>query len=201
LAGKSSVALPEIGEAEYPTASKVPTNSLLLFLELALPKTVFPLILPRSHLPSPLQSHKQLECVYANQQLEAAVRLNSDYAQLVRWLIEVAISRGNELTASQQKTLMLLLFRYFYLFHAQRTSRAVEMLVEGYNLVDESVRFALAEDFALFLRTARKVGKAKMVDWLLSKSPWMAEISQKLCQRAFIGYKPENAGPISLGFS
>lgn len=95
---------------------------------------------------------------------------------------------------------MLLLFRYFYLFHGQRTSRAVEMLVEGYNLVEESVRFALAEEFALFLRTARKVGKAKMVDWLLSKSSWMADINQKLCQRAFIGYKPENAGPF-LGFS
>lgn len=95
LAGKSSIALPEIGEAEHPSTTKVPTPSLLAFLESALPKTVFPLILPRSHLPTPLQSHKQLECVYANQQLEAAVRVNSDYAQLVRWLMEIAVSRGS----------------------------------------------------------------------------------------------------------
>ena len=54
--------------------------------------------------------------------------------------------------------------------------KAVEILFEAYNKLEEPSRFALSASFALFLTRAKKLGKSKMVQAMASKSKWIEEM-------------------------
>lgn len=91
----------------------------------------------------------------------------------------------------EQRKVMLAAFRFYYLYQQVKGSRAVEVLVKCFNAISESVRFALTEEFLLFLHVVRKMGREKLVALLLDKSEWLREIDIKTTTRRIIGYSLE----------
>jgi hypothetical protein len=50
------------------------------------------------------------------------------------------------------------------------------------------VRFSLSDEFILFFRICKKIGRQKFVDFLIEKSQWLKEISLKIGSNNLIGY-------------
>lgn len=107
----------------------------------------------------------------------------------------VVTARLDEVGPMEQRILMLASFRYYYLYQQVKGSRAVEVLVNCFNAISESVRFALTEEFLLFLHVARKLGRERLVALLLDKSAWLREIDSKTSSSKIFGYILENLEP------
>lgn len=46
----------------------------------------------------------------------------------------------------------------------------------------------MADEFVLFFRVIRKIGKNKFCEFLLSKSSWLKEIDLKVSEGNLVGY-------------
>ena len=66
--------------------------------------------------------------------------------------------------------MMEVVFRYFYAYHHDKKYAATDIFIEAFNGVSESVRYAISDELVMFFKIAKKVGKGKFVDYLLSKS-------------------------------
>lgn len=78
-----------------------------------------------------------------------------------------------DLKPAQQKLMMEVVFRYFYCYHHDKKYGSTDIFIEAYNALHESVRYAMADEFVLFFRVIRKIGKNKFCDFLLTKSQWL----------------------------
>ena len=101
-----------------------------------------------------------------------------------------------DLKPSQEKILMDIVFRYFYAFHHDKKYNATDIFMRTYNKLSESVRFALTDEFILFLRISRKIGKSKFIDFLIQKSQWFKQITQFINEKP-IGYKKDMLTPFN----
>lgn len=110
---------------------------------------------------------------------------------MVRGLIAINLKSG------QQRILMEVVFRYFYAYHHDKKQAATDLFVQAYNKLDESTRFSLADEFILFFRIIRKLGKSKFADFLAEKSPWVKEITSKITEKSLIGYQKETVKPFN----
>lgn len=87
--------------------------------------------------------------------------------------------------------MMEVIFRYFYAYHYDKKYEATDIFIEGFNSINQSVRFALSDELILFFRTIMKIGKAKFVDFLFQKSSWLQEIYSKVSTDNYVGYAKE----------
>lgn len=53
----------------------------------------------------------------------------------------------------------------------------------------------MADEFVLFCKVIRKVGKGKFVDFLLSKSAWLKDINARVADNNYVGYAKESLTP------
>lgn len=61
---------------------------------------------------------------------------------------------------------MQVVFKYFYAFHHNKAYKPLELFAQAFNWLDESTKFAMSDEFVLFLRVVKKVGKEKFVDYV-----------------------------------
>ena len=108
--------------------------------------------------------------------MEFAVRRSPAFSSLIKVLLKAVLANMYDFDQAEQKTLMDIVFRYFYLHHAQKHHSAVELFIVCFNKISEAVRYAMTEEFILFMNVARKIGREKMVEVLLQKSTWLREI-------------------------
>lgn len=90
---------------------------------------------------------------------------------------------------------MEIVFRYFYAYHNDKKFGATDIFIEAYNILSETTRFSLADDFVLFLKVISKIGKQKFVDFLIQKSPWLKEVYEKVSDKNQVGYAKEQLIP------
>lgn len=74
---------------------------------------------------------------------------------------------------------------------------APDLIIQAYNKLDESTRFALADEFILFFRIIRKLGKGKFADFLTEKSAWIRDITGKVTEKSLIGYQKDSVKPFN----
>jgi hypothetical protein len=91
---------------------------------------------------------------------------------------------------------MDVVFRYFYAFHHHKEHNATDLFLRTYNKLTEPARFALTEEFILFFRISRKIGKSKFIDFLIQKSDWLRQITQFVNEKP-IGYKKDTLTPFN----
>lgn len=114
------------------------------------------------------------------------MRSRTYYATLMKILVKMLVKL--ELKPGQQKQMMEIVFRYFYAYHFDKKYGATEIFIEAYNGLGESVRFAMADEFVLFCKIIRKVGKGKFLDFLLAKSAWLRDINTRVADNNYVGY-------------
>ncbi len=171
-------------------------EELLSFLNVALPKVAFNILLPKEMLPPELkQSHETFECLYKNRSLEFFMRSKPAYGNLMRVLLRGVI--GMNMKPPQLRLLMEISFRYFYAFHYDKKQTVTELFIQAFNKLDESTRFSLADEFILFFRIIRKLGKGKFADFLADKSPWVRDITSKVTEKSLVGYQKETVKPFN----
>jgi hypothetical protein len=127
--------------------------------------------------------------------MEFIVKQCPQFATLLRVLFEVIVARLGEVGPVEQRMLMLAAFRFYYLHQQVKGSGAVEVLISCFNAISESVRFALTEEFLLFLHVARKLGRERLVALLLGKSAWLRDIDSKTTSNKVVGYTLETLDP------
>jgi hypothetical protein len=110
---------------------------------------------------------------------------------LLKGVIEMNLKSGH------QRLLMEIAIRYFYAFHHDKKQAATDLFIQAYNKLDESTRFSLADEFILFFRIIRKLGKGKFVDFLTEKSQWVRDITSKVTEKSLIGYQKESVKPFN----
>ena len=141
------------------------------------------------------KEHQSFECLFSNRSQEFFLRSKKQFANLIRLLLRGVLEM--DLKASQQKVLMDVVFRYFYAYHHDKKQMATELFIQTYNKLSESTRFALADEFILFFRVIRKLGKGRFADFLADKSPWIKEVTGKVSEKSLIGYQKENVKPFN----
>lgn len=129
--------------------------------------------------------------------MEFAVKQSPSFSILIKVLLKSVLANTYEFDQAEQKTLMDIVFRYFYLHHAQRHHSAVEMFIICFNKISEAVRFAMTEEFILFMNVAKKIGREKLVEVLLQKSTWLKDIYEKTKTNKIIGYKLDGTAPFN----
>ena len=96
---------------------------------------------------------------------------SANYTTLIKILVKILVKL--DLKPAQQKLMIAVVFRYFYCYHNDKKFGSTDIFIEAYNALHESVRYAMADEFVLFFRVIRKIGKNKFSDFLLSKSQWL----------------------------
>lgn len=168
-------------------------NDLLTFISGCIPKTLLNVILSGDGLPSELRKRKNVECLFANQGVEYFLRRYSRLGLLVRQCLVVLVTM--ELSAVQQKFLMLVVMRYFYVYSFDRQYAAPEMVVHAFNKLGEEVRRQLADEFSLFFKIILKLGKNKFTNFVAQNSPFIRTIVDLVLKKPMIGYPQESANP------
>ena len=114
------------------------------------------------------------------------MKAKSTYAALMKILVNLLLKM--ELKPAQQKLMMEVVFRYFFVYHTDKAFKATDVFIEAYNTLSETTRFAMADEFVLFFKIISKVGKGKFVDFLVQKSPWLKETVAKVSDKNMVGY-------------
>ena len=65
------------------------------------------------------------------------------FSSLIKVLLKAVLANMYEFDQAEQKTLMDIVFRYFYLHHAQRHHSTVELFIICFNKISEAVRYAM----------------------------------------------------------
>ncbi len=55
----------------------------------------------------------------------------------------------------------------------------------------------MTDEYILFFRVLRKIGRGKFVDFLISKSPWVAQITEKIKEKSVVGFNKSNVDPFN----
>ena len=160
---------------------------MLAFLLNSLPKVLYNIILPAEVLPNNFKSQfKAMEVLYRVSSQEYFMKAKSTYAALMKILVNLLLKM--ELKPAQQKLMMEVVFRYFFVYHTDKAFKATDVFIEAYNTLSETTRFAMADEFVLFFKIISKVGKGKFVDFLVQKSPWLKETVAKVSDKNMVGY-------------
>ena len=102
-----------------------------------------------------------------------------------------------DLESTQQRLLMLVTMRFYYLFHYARNYTSTELVVHAFNKLTQETRKALSDEFALFFKIILKLGKEKFVQFIGKNSPFANKIVEMVMRRPSIGYPQESASPHS----
>ena len=114
---------------------KIGADELLSFLNIALPKVLFNILLSNEMLPPELKKdHQSFECLFKNRSLEYFVRTKANYCNLIRIFLRGLISMP--LKSAQQKALMEIVFRYFFAYHHDKKQMAPDLVIQAYNKLD-----------------------------------------------------------------
>lgn len=100
-----------------------------------------------------------------------------------------------ELNAVQQKFLMLVTMRYFYVFHFDRKYATSELVVHAFNKLTDEVKKLLSDEFSLFFKVILKLGKQKFTDFVANNSTFARGIIELVMKKPMIGYPQESANP------
>jgi hypothetical protein len=173
--------------------SHIDAEDLIQFLINSIPKVLYNIILPKDVLPPQYRDNDSLEILYRASDLEYFAKYKPFYPTLIKMLVKMLVKL--ELKPAQQKSMMEVIFRYFYIYHHDKKFNCTDIFIEAYNALSDSVKFAMADEFVLFFRIIRKVGKGKFCDFLLQKSQWLRDIHVKVSEGNFIGYAKETLNP------
>lgn len=78
-----------------------------------------------------------------------------------------------DLNQAQQKFLMLVAIRYYYIYHFNRRFNASEIVIFSFNKLSDEVRNSLKDEIALFIKIILKLGKEKFTTFLHNNSPFL----------------------------
>lgn len=92
---------------------------------------------------------------------------------------------------------MLIVMRYFYIFHFDRRYSSAELLIHAYNRLSDATRKALADEFSLFFKIVLKLGKHKFTNFVAENSPFARKIVENVKRGPLIGYSQDSANPYS----
>lgn len=90
---------------------------------------------------------------------------------------------------------MEIILRYFYVYHYDKKYQATDLFIQGFNQLSEASRASLSDEFILFFRITRKIGKAKFVDFLMNKSEWLRDTLGKVENTSLVGYPKDVLTP------
>ena len=99
----------------------------------------------------------KFECLFSNQQIEFYLRSGYKLSLLLKQVFLALISL--ELNTAQQKFLMLVAIRYYYIYHFNRRFNASEIIIYAFNKLSDEVRNSLKDEMALFIKIILKLGK------------------------------------------
>jgi len=114
------------------------------------------------------------------------VRSSAQYSLLIKILLKLVMRQ--KLNVEQQKILMLVVFRYFYAYHFQKEYSATNILIKALNLLSESTKKSMQNEFMLFLRVINKLGKTNFIEFLCSNSKWVTSLVEEIDQTEIMGY-------------
>lgn len=177
------------------SGARVDANDLLTFVSGCIPKTLLNIIMADETLPAALRKRKNFECLFANHSTEFLLRRSAKLGLLLRQVLMVLLTM--ELVALQQKFLMLVVMRYFYVFHFDRRYSSAELLVHAFNRLSEETRKGLADEFALFFKVILKLGKHKFTTFIAQNSAFIRKIVEMVQRKPTIGYPQDSANPYS----
>ena len=89
-------------------------NDLLTFVSGCIPKTLLNIIMTSETLPPTMKKRKSFECLFVNHNIEFILRRSTKLVMLLRQIIMVLLTM--DLEAIQQRLLMLVTMRFYYLF-------------------------------------------------------------------------------------
>jgi len=92
---------------------------------------------------------------------------------------------------------MDLIFRYFYAYHHDKKYQATDLFIQAFNSLSEAARVALKDEFILFFRVLRKIGKIKFIEFLTAKSQWIKELLAKVDNSSLVGYPKDTMSPFN----
>jgi len=75
-----------------------------------------------------------IECLYKNASFEYFLRQNQQYGLLMKTLIKILLSY--QWGETQQRFLLDIVFRYFYIYHYDKKYNATDIFLEAYNILD-----------------------------------------------------------------
>jgi hypothetical protein len=160
-----------------------------------IPKTLLNIILANDGLPGALKKQKNFECLYSNQAIEYLLRKYEKLALLLKQVLLILVSM--DLNTVQQKFLMLVTMRYFYVFHFDRKLSSFELVVHAFNKLAEEVKKLLADEFTLFFKIILKLGKEKFTDFVAQNSAFARSIIEVVRKKPMVGYPQESANPLN----
>jgi hypothetical protein len=102
-----------------------------------------------------------------------------------------------DLEAIQQRFLMLVTMRFYYVFHFDRKYSSTELVVHAFNKLTQETRKALSDEFALFFKIILKLGKENFIHFIGKNSAFASQIVDLVMRRPSIGYSQESASPHS----
>jgi len=169
---------------------------MLLFLNNLIPKTLFNVVIPEPLIAGrPMTStnpmdEKQKDFLYSFKSVEYFAKEKSHYQHLTKLLILTLLKF--DLSQSQQKNLMLIGMKYFYLFNRNKLQEPFSIWTKIFEKITEAVRFALSDELILFFRVIKKLGHSKFIEFLKQKYEFIDELHKKTDSNGVIGY-PKDA--------
>jgi hypothetical protein len=185
----------ELKEISYErNGLKLDANDLLSFVSACIPKTLLNIILTPEGLPVQLKKTiKKYECLYSNQAVEYFLKTNVKLSLLIRQIMLILLTM--ELNSVQQKFLLLIAIRYFYVFHFDRKYSSSEIFIHSFNKLTDEVRKSLSDELSLFFKIIIKLGKNKFTNFIAENSVFGKSIVELVRKKPMIGYPQESANP------
>lgn len=107
--------------------SHIKPDKLMQFLTNSLPKMLFNIILPVDVLPPGYRDNRSMEILYRATDLEFFMKNSQNYTTLIKILVKIMIRL--ELTQAQQRTMMEIVFRYFYCYHHDKKYGSTDIFI------------------------------------------------------------------------
>ena len=102
--------------------------------------------------------------LYSNQILEHLTHTKPHFMVLAKNMMKSLLSM--ELEQSQIRELVLLSFKFYYLFHHDKNLGASQVVIESFKKMSSAVRFAINDEISLFLVHLKKIGRDLFVNYL-----------------------------------
>lgn len=135
-------------------SSKWEPEDLMLFLQLALPRIHFNIILPSDLFESKKQDSRDM--LFCNISLEYFAKSSNNYRGICRLVLSHLITM--DLKAAQMRQLIDIACRYYLLFWSDSRQKALELFVASFKKATEAVRFSLTDELLLFFKICQKLG-------------------------------------------
>ncbi len=133
---------------------------------------------------------KQKDLLYSWKSVEYFAKEKTHYQHLAKLLIFTLLKF--ELSQSQQKNLMLVGIKYFYLFNRIKHQEPFSLWTKVFEKITDAVRFALSSDLILFFRVLKKLGHTKFIEFLREKYEFIDDLHKKMDSNGVIGYPKDS---------